>query len=222
MVSSCVAGGRHSSNGMAPSQKVNARRPVRSWLSPILTIVLNALVFAYGVKHQYLNWSWLAANKDTIAALNSLTGVAGIFVGGILAYYRFFRGRTFSTRAELTMNISVLKASADKFLHVLTLSIKNVGTVSIWNPQPIVKVSAHRGDGSVSAELVDNWYEAALATETSPRLSVLDSGESCDFFMQRSFPEDVWAVTYSATVHCSTRDSWTKLATVENRVPASK
>lgn len=223
--SSVMAGYRavgdcHSSDDMALYEEMIAR--VRSWLNPILGAVLVVLIFGYAVVHKYLTWSWFAANKDALSSVNSVIGSAAILLGGVLAYYRFFRGRTFSTRAELAMSVNVLHAPAEKFLHVLTLSVKNLGTVSIWNPQPIVKVSAHRRDGNVSSEPVHRWDEGALTVENSPRLSVLDSGESGDFFMQRFFPKDIWAVTYSATVRCSTGETWTKLVTVENLVPDKK
>jgi len=197
-------------------------RPVRSLLNPLLATLLIGLICAYAIVHHYLKWSWLNQNKDELAALNSLIGVAAILVGGVLAYYRFFRGRTFSTRAELAMKVDVLEIPTKGFLHVLTLSIKNVGTVSIWTPQPVVRVTAHREGTDDSVELVDNWYDATIGQGQSPRLSVLDSGESNDFFMHRTFSKDVWAVTYLATVGCSSGDSWTKLSTVENRVARAK
>jgi hypothetical protein len=192
------------------------------WATPVLSVVLAVLLLAYARKAGILSTVWLVAHKDALAAVSSAFSAAGILVGGILAYYRFFRGRTLATRAELAIAVSIIRSPGTQLLHSITVSIKNVGTVTIWEPQPIIEVTKWHTDGKSTSFTISTWYEVPDANADESLISALDSGESGDFFTQHLFEADVWAVTYAATVSCTTGDSWTKLTTVANRAAEIK
>ena len=194
----------------------------RMWATPVLAAVLALLLLAYGRKVGILSTPWLTSHKDALAAVSTALSAAGILLGGLLAYYRFFRGRTLSTRAELAIDVDVIPAPGAQLLHSVTVSVKNVGTVTIWEPRPVIEVMSRHADGTVSSFTIAKWFEMPDGDQGSSRLSALDSGETADFFTQQLFEANVWAVTYAATITCSTGDSWTKLRAVENRARHKK
>lgn len=186
-------------------------------LTALLWGILIVLVFVFSVKHGLLSLNWLGQHKDALSAANSLASMAAIGVGGVLAYYRFFKGRTLATRADLSITAKVLRFSEEELWHLVTLTVKNVGNVAIWEPRPVIDVTERNKDGATRTFKINQWYEAGADVDQGRRVAVLDSGESSDFFTQQRFPATVWAVTYAATVNCASGDSWTKLTIVENR-----
>jgi hypothetical protein len=192
---------------------------LRLWLRAALGAVVLLLLAANGVKYGFLSWEWLETRNDALDAAYSAVSIVAILVGGVLAYYRFFRGRTLATRAELSVDIEILEAPENRLMHVITVRVKNVGTVTIWDPRPIIDGREHRTGGIDTQFRIDRWYEPLTDANEKTHLGVLDSGESGDFFAQRIVDSEPWAVTYVATVRCASGDSWTKLKTVANRLP---
>ena len=183
------------------------------WATPVLLLVLVVLLLAYLRKTGILSLDWLKANKDALAAMSSLVSTVVAVLAGILAYYRFFRGRTFTTRVELSINVDAVSGPRGSCLHLAIVSAKNIGTITIWEPRISLHVVARHSDGHLSEETidVDQWYEVSDEHRTAgPRLSAIDSGESAEFSSEQSFAQDVWAVTYTAILSCTTGDSWSK------------
>ena len=122
----------------------------RMWATPVLLIILIVLLLVYSHKFGTFSLDWFRVNKDSLAAINSLCSTAAVIVASTLAYFRFFYGRTFTTRVELSIDVDVIDGPGSICLHSITLSAKNIGTVTIWDPRPCVHVVARRNDGSKS------------------------------------------------------------------------
>jgi hypothetical protein len=194
---------------------------LRLWATPILQAILAALLLVYFHKVGILSLDWLKTNNDALAAISSLCSTVALVVASILAYYRFFRGRTLTTRAELSIDINAIHGPENIILHSISVSAKNIGTVTIWDPQLIVYVSARHDDGHVSESKIDQWCDfSGGRINTKVLLSTIDSGESADFSAENCFDGDVWAVTYTAILSCTTGDSWLKKRTVRSHSEA--
>jgi hypothetical protein len=211
-----------SGSGPAAAVAVRPLNRYRIWATPVLAAVLATLLAAYARKVGILSTLWLTGHKDALAALSSAISAAGIVIGGLMAYFRFFRGRTLATRADLTIEVELIPSPSGRLLHSITVSVKNVGTVTIWEPRPVIEVTRRHTDGTSSSFSIADWYELPDDNVGPPRLSALDSGETGAFFTSQFFEPEIWAVTYAAVVSCATGDSWTKLRTVENRVAEKK
>lgn len=61
-----------------------------------------------------------------IDSSQKLVTALGIIIGGIWAWLKFFRGRTFRSRIELIVSAKVIMSGTSKFLKV-TMEMKNVG-----------------------------------------------------------------------------------------------
>jgi hypothetical protein len=175
---------------------------------------------AYARKVGVLSLDWLKDNKDALDAINTIVTILALSVAGVLAYYRFFRGRTLATRADLSIDVDVIKGPQENFLHSIMVSVNNKGTVTIWEPRLVARVIARNTNGDTSESIIDKWQGDEGEGEgegIERRFTTIDSEETSDFFTERFFSKDIWAVTYIVTMNSTTGDSWTKVKTVENR-----
>lgn len=196
---------------------VRVRHRLRFWATPVLLIVLIGFLIAYLRKLGVLSAAWLTSNKDVLASINSLLGSTLLILAGIVGYYKFLRGRTLTTRAEIEVQVDIIEGPHGERLHSLTVSIRNIGTVSILEPVLVVRVEARHADGSVGQYEISEWFEAPDDTNASGRtFGVVDSGETADYVAEREFGADIWAVTYSAILTCTSGDRWSRRATVAN------
>ena len=187
----------------------------RETLFPALSAVALALLIALLVREDILTASKLAENKDALGALSSSVSMILLTIGGIFSYYRFFRGRTFFARADINIKVTVIDADSDELIHFVVIEIKNIGTLPIWNPVPVVDVTAIDGNEE-SSERWDNWVEGSLNRGTELH-TVVDSGEDASFFNTHRVPKSVCAVSYIAYVTAESGETWKKAVMVQNK-----
>src|ERR1700678_1114938 len=127
---------------------------MKSWLTrhrdvtiPALVVVVAALVLANLMRYKLLTATALASNKDSLSALSSAVSVIPIIAGSVFSYYRFFRGRTFFCRAELKVNVTVIPTGTGVNLHAVALEVKNIGSLSIWDPIPVIRIDEYGPKG---------------------------------------------------------------------------
>jgi hypothetical protein len=188
----------------------------REALIPLLVLAVATLILANLLKHGLLTPSVLAANKDALAALNSAVSIVVIVVGAIFSYYRFFRGRTFFSRAELKISVVVIETTKNFNLHAVTLEVKNIGTMSIWEPTPLVKLYEY-GPAGPTSDTWGDWRDAVGSSDEADMLSVIDSGEVVSFINHHEVGKSIWAVTYVAFVTAKSREVWKVSTTVPNK-----
>jgi hypothetical protein len=167
-----------------------------------------ALALANLVKRDFLTWKMLADHKDGLDAASSAIGILVVTAGAVLSYFRFFHGRTFSTRAELDLVVKVYALPNGRLLHTISLSLKNVGGSAIWNPQPLISILLSDADGSRDAGTIDRWFDPLQTDDGTLRVSVIDTGETGRFPTKMTFDATVWTVTYMASITCDSGDVW--------------
>ena len=179
-----------------------------------LSIIVILLLIANAWKHQVLSTEWLKNQKEALAALNSIVTLFVFIAGAVFSYYRFFRGRTLSLRADPQIDVSVHPTDGSSNIHAYELSIKNVGTSTIWNPKPHLKLIIH-GPSSIESEReISGWYEEAKANEHT--VPVIEADERVSFFGHQQIQSEAWAVTYIASIEADSGDSWHISKTVTN------
>lgn len=99
-------------------------RLLRLWATPALLAILTILLLAYSCKIGILSLHWFKVNKDALTAINNLCTTTAVIIGGILTYYRFFRGRTFAARAELSIDVDVVEGPENSSLPLITVSVQ--------------------------------------------------------------------------------------------------
>ena len=187
----------------------------RETLFPALSAIILALLIAVLVRLDVLTASKLAANRDALSALSSSVSMILLTIGGVFSYYRFFRGRTFFARADISIEVTVIDTDSDELIHFVVVEIKNIGTLPIWNPVPVVDVTAIDADEE-RRERWDNWVEGSLNRGAEVH-TVVDSGEDASFFNTHRVPKSVCAVAYVAFVTAESGETWKKAVMVQNR-----
>lgn len=207
-------------------------RGLHSLVWPVLLAATAVLLLVYFRKIGVLSLDWLKVNKDALAAIGGLCSTTAVIVASILAYCRFFHGRTLTTRAELSINVDVIDGLENAYLHSINVSVKNIGTATIWDPRLSVHVAVRNNDAPGLEFKIDRWRETSEFSKPRPRGTIakklgaepremIDSGEVADFFAEREIGKDAWAVTYTAIFDCSTiigtpSNSWLRSRTVKN------
>jgi hypothetical protein len=72
----------------------------------------------------------IAAWKDTVEVLGSLATTLALGIGGVGAYFKFFKGRVFHTRLSLTLNHSWVQKDGSSYLS-LVANVQNTGTSNV-------------------------------------------------------------------------------------------
>jgi hypothetical protein len=172
----------------------------------------------YAAKVGVLSLGWLQSRKD---AINSIVGVIVLLAGSTIGYLRFFRGRTLTSRLELSISVDTLESPRSGILHSVTVSAKNIGTIAIWGPHPRLHITTWHEDETRQNRVVDGvWQDTAVDHSRKRKVFLIDSGETADFCHEQLFPQCVWAVSYTAAV-TSGGTTWAKTKTVENRACSS-
>lgn len=207
-------------------------RNLRPLVTPVLLAASAVLLLVY-FRKTVLSLDWLKVNKDALAAISGLCSTTVVIVAGIFAYCRFFHGRTLTKRAELSIDVDVIDGPENAHLHSINVSVKNIGTVTIWDPRLSVHVAVRNNDAPGLEFKIDQFRESSEFATPKPRRAIakklrakpremIDSGEVADFFAECEICKDAWAVTYTATFDCSTiigtssNYSWLRTRTVKN------
>lgn len=104
-------------------------------------------------------------------------------------------------------------------LHAITVTAKNVGASTIWNPTPAISFVLHGPGEKVEEKQITGWWNEPNTETQGAFAPVIDPDEKVTFFAQRYVPKDSWAVTYTASVRADSGDSWFAAKTVSNEAP---
>jgi len=191
-------------------------RRFRDEIVVVLLVALAALSVACLVKAGVVTWDWFARHKEGIDALSSVLGILAVGVGAFAAYYRFFKGRTFTTRADVQLSVTVHPHGDHKTLHAICLTLKNVGTFPIWNPRPLITVRVH-GPEAVSSEYdITEWWTPHDGPNSEGTASVVDTSETTSFYATHSMDRKAWSVTYVSSVRDEAKNVWRTGLTITN------
>jgi hypothetical protein len=108
------------------------------WL--ILIAALLAIILTF--KNRLFTKAYLIDNKEILNFISEAITSFVIFVGGILSYIRFFKGRILKPKLLIKANSGTLKA-ADDIQHWIETDFKNIGNVAIWNYDTTIYATIH-------------------------------------------------------------------------------
>jgi hypothetical protein len=178
-------------------------------------LIVIALSIALATKLGIGSRSKIVANSTLISAASSAVSAAAIFITALLAYFKFFRGRTFANRVVLTVDVTVLTGPDGNSLHTLVAKADNVGTVPIWDPKVQVEIIERNGAGSLPARAIEGKCQlTGVPDPERGRIGVLESGETANFSFQDMISQKVWAVTYLITLRSVRGDAWSTVHAV--------
>lgn len=181
---------------------------------PWLFLLALVLGIALLVKDGYLTQATFKDNKDSFAAVASLTTACVLLLGGFLSYVRFFKGRTLKSKLNLELKAGSAPASGG-YLHWVEAEIKNTGTVTVWHYRVKATAILHKGLIACSVEVGD----FIQPPDASRRYTLIDVGESAYEQAFLLVPEEVDAVTFIVEVSDKSDHLWTRSVTAKNVEP---
>lgn len=188
---------------------------IRVW-APTILFALVILLIAANLIKRGLSPEVLVANKDGLAAISDLVTLIGVVVASGLGYFRFFRGRTFVSRANMDVAASVTRMpTGGDLFHSIVVKVTNIGTFTLWGPALSLTAVARRVDGTLVAMPISDLRTATGVG--AQEATTIDPGESASFLIQQAHSSDTWMVTYTATLALPNGRSWTQYLVVENK-----
>jgi len=190
----------------------------RSTVITLLSVAVVALLVANGVKYGLLEDRFFVAHEKLIDGLAKIFAGALLLIGTLASYFRFFRGRTFSARADLDLSVNVMEGSPGHLLHAIDVKLHNLGAVPIWGPTAELRIHAF-GEPAIEPEYVTAW-KLRRERDGVERTIVIDPQERGQFHATREFDRKIWAVHYEVIVTSASQDAWHSMTTVPNRSPS--
>ena len=124
---------------------------------------LVTLLFVLGIgilfKYNLLSIQIIINNKSIIEVIKDIILIITIVGGGILSYFNFFKGRTFSLKADLHFDIKIFQTPNGELLPAIKVEVENKGNFSIWDPKIILIIYKYGIDGNVAKETIKEWGE---------------------------------------------------------------
>jgi hypothetical protein len=182
-----------------------------------LALTAAALLFANAAKYGLLSERFFTVHEKTIDGVGKLLGAMAILLGSIASYFRFFKGRTFSAKADLEISVTVIPTTSKDHLHVISVRLKNIGPVPIWDPRIRFKMIERSSSPSRTTEITGWRLEDSLGDGTQ-EACVVDSQEHALYHSEQLIDKEVWAVRYEIAVQSSDGDTWYAMSTVPNKV----
>lgn len=181
------------------------------WLLLTVVVLGVAVLFKVGVIPRRLD-------NDTvglIGAAANVTTVVVLSVGGVLSYFKFFKGRTLSPRLVITPHAGRVAFNRENVFWI-EAQIENKGSVTVWNYGVTVYAVLHRDkDERVT---VSHFMPHPPGTEQREKL--IESGESVFEHAFLAVPDDATAVTFQIVVEDQSRATWWRSVTVSNQPAA--
>ena len=110
-----------------------------NWLKehcvPILGTVFGALLLCVGARYSSITVDW-AKTKDFTEAFANVTQSLALIAGGVWAYFKFAKGRTFRDRLTPTVSGKFVSIDGSVFL-IVTIQLQNVGLSRIAFDQEV-------------------------------------------------------------------------------------
>lgn len=189
---------------------------VRERIVIALSLIIIALVVAVLVKYEVITGQILSEKRVLIGVVKDLITIIAIVFGAILTYFKFFAGQTFTPKADIDFQVSIIERPDSKLMHTLKVTITNKGTLTIWDPVARIKIDKWCDRGQ-NEEVVKQFMEDQYFEKHQNDQSIIDPGESVHFFIWRVFDSNIWAITYRAEVSSSSGRSWQNFITIPNK-----
>jgi hypothetical protein len=188
--------------------------------SYVLILLILFLSFGLGnlFKYQVITNDKLIHNKELVSVLKDIITIIAVVIGAILSYFRFFIGRTFSAKADIEFDVSLIETPEKMIMHVLTVSIVNKGNLTIWQPMAKIGVRQFNSKETKNEDIIERFLEKSYFADNEKREAVVDAGEKAYFMIWREFESTTWAVSYAAEVTSSNGRKWQKTITIANRI----
>lgn len=181
----------------------------------LLLIVILLIIYLL-IQYKIISILWFQSHQYLFDISLTMLQILVILLGAILTYYRFFKGRTFSEKLIIKINIRVIKAKEKNNLHFLDINLYNSGSVLITNPIISIFIKKYKSKTEENESIALPFKYEDEACEKI-RQFVIQPQESDSYSYLYKVSSDIWAVTYSIIVN-SKGKIWKRNITIPNEI----
>jgi len=178
---------------------------------PWLILLAGLLGIAVILKEGIFSFDFLRLNKETVEVTTKVIETLILIVGSILAYFRFFKGRTLKPKLLIKSDCTVIKQE-NLLQHYIDVEVQNTGTVAIWNHRIEIIATIHGGE----EQEVNVSNFAKLPEDLKSDEHLIDVGETSYEHAYLSVPSNAYAVTYQILVFDHNGTMWNRAFTMKN------
>lgn len=151
----------------------------------------------------------LADWTDTAGGIDHLAGALAILVGGLWAYFKFIRGRTFARRAAVDLAPTLVTAGGTRSIKV-TVTLRNTGTSKIDLDQGYCVLYLYTAQAAdVEAPSNIDWGEHETVTPIFGDHDWIEAQETLAEDLLIPLRADVATVAYKVVAKVlATREGW--------------
>jgi len=135
---------------------------------PLIGMAFGALVLCLVAHYGSTTVNW-ARTKDFTEAFANVTQTLALIAGGVWAYFKFAKGRTFRDRLSPTLSGKLISIDGSVFL-IVTIQLKNVGLSRIAFDQEVSSLAVF--------EFVPSQTEEILSVKNSLVASLMGFGDT--------------------------------------------
>jgi hypothetical protein len=184
-------------------------------LSAIVTILLVLNVFA----GKLVPNGYLKKNKEEIGVIKDITTIAAIIIALIFSYYKFFVGKTYSSKANTDIAYTLIETPFESIFHNIKISFINTGEIAIWEPKLTVQAKLMENEkDKFNIEVFSDITEISLESTADDTGYLVGPSETAYFLFQKHVPKKVWAVNYLISIRESRGIKWTNTVIIENKI----
>ncbi len=180
-----------------------------------LCVVFFILFLLNSIQFSILNQKLVKDNIFIFDLIVKICETTILIVGSILAYYKFFKGRTFSEKLIIYANVKVMQADTKFNLHSIDINIVNVGSISIVEPRVSAIVENFLMDQPSKSERIEfpRKYQEEVSRVFNEVIIQPQENDSYHHFLKVS--KNIWAVNYEVLIE-SQNKFWKRSVTVSN------
>lgn len=190
----------------------------RVQLLQILIVVIVVMLIGVVIKQNIITYNLLVCNNTLITTIKDIITILAIIAGAILSYFRFFAGRTFSAKADIQFDVSLIETPQKKIMHVVSVSILNLGSLTIWNPVAKIGIKQFNDTKQNQDLIVEKFHSESYFKDKGRSEPVIDVGEKGYYMIWHEFDTSTWAVTYTVELTSSGGQKWQSSKTVANKI----
>lgn len=157
----------------------------------------------------------LRVQKDFISAVGTMISSSLLMLGAIFSYYRFFKGRTFTEKLNIRINLKVIECDDKENIHALDIALSNTSSIVIRDPEAMLTVSLIDRD----ALKLDPIQLQVPDFDPSKSNALIEPQENFHYHKNLIVAKSVKAVSYYVSVRSKRNHRWGKIITVPNRLP---
>jgi hypothetical protein len=176
-----------------------------------LILVIAALSIIVLIKERYITVELLKSNKDSIEVTSKILEIIVLFIGSILGYIKFFKGRILKPRIIIKSSGKVIKSDNNN-QHWIEIEIQNAGTVTLWDYKISVKAFFDNNINSI----IDVNHFIRFPIDHKSAVNLIDVAESSFEHLYLSVPKEVISVTYLISVTDRKGTHWNRSYTIIN------